>query len=493
MRRFVRDHKDRRLVDKRMTEHDAVSRFVDRRRLRQLRLQRLAPRPSSLMREIIRQRKRDLWIAAKFTAHDATLLTAGGCVSSIDVGWMEVGRVINEAMNAGRVKLFEWTNGALAYRHLAGALGVPFLPLRYLGGTDVFRGSGAKLIEDPYTGQAVCLVPALNPDVALIHVNQCDEFGNARIFGPGLAPVETAMASKRVILSTEEIIDSEEIRQHPQHDDTPVLPRRCRRARAVRLLSGHGARTVPRRRAAPDGVRRGAGAGHDGRVPGEVGLQRRVAHGDAREARRPGEAEPAARRGDAHRGVLRMSAARAFTTWSRSSTPRAMMEEEKLYFVAIGGPPLLAMLLAKQLHAPKIAYVVEDGTIAPEMPVPAPPFLIGRAWRRSRAVAWTDMNTVDFHAALGYIDYGVLAAVQVDEYGNFNSTFLGDDYDRPARRFGGPGGANEIASLCWRTILMTRLERRKFVRNSTSCRRPASWTASPGARERAGLPAETGP
>lgn len=215
MRRFVRDEKDRRLVDKRMSEHDAIARFVEDGAYVSYDTNVWRRGPASLMREIIRQRRRGLWLAAKFSAHDATLLTAGGCVSDIDVGWMEVGRIITEAMQEGRIRLHEWTNGALAYRHLAGALGVPFLPLRYVGGTDVFRTSGAKLIEDPYTGQPVCLVPAVNPDVALIHVNQCDIYGNARIFGPGLAPVETAMASRRVIVSTEEIVDPEEIRKHP--------------------------------------------------------------------------------------------------------------------------------------------------------------------------------------------------------------------------------------------------------------------------------------
>lgn len=215
VRRFVRDEKDRRLVDKRTSEQEAIARFVSDGDYVSYDTNVWRRGPSSLMREIIRQGKRGLWIAAKFSAHDATLLTAGGCVRDIDVGWMEAGRVITDAMHEGRVTLHEWTNGALAYRHLAGALGVPFLPLRYVGGTDVFRKSGAKLIEDPYTGQAVCLVPAVNPDVALIHVNQCDIYGNARIFGPGLAPVETATASKRVILSTEEIIDTEEIRKHP--------------------------------------------------------------------------------------------------------------------------------------------------------------------------------------------------------------------------------------------------------------------------------------
>ncbi len=219
-RRHIRDHKEKRLVSKLMSEREAIERFVSDGDYLSYDCNLWNRGPAALMREIIRQKKRDLWIAAKFTAHDATILVAAGCVSRIDVGWMEVGRVITEAQAAGHLKLFEWSNGALAYRHLAGALGVPFLPLRYLGGTDVFD-SGAKLIEDPYTGEAVCLVPALNPDVALVHVNQCDEYGNARVFGAGISPVETAMASKKVVLSTEEVIDSEELRRHPQQTRIP--------------------------------------------------------------------------------------------------------------------------------------------------------------------------------------------------------------------------------------------------------------------------------
>ncbi len=189
-----------------------------------------------------------------------------------------------------------------------------------------------------------------------------------------------------------------------------------------------------------------------------------------------------------------MTAATTFTTNEAAIVYTSrMMEEDRLYFVAIGGPPLLAILLSKRLRTPKIAYVVEDGTIAPQMPMPTPPFMIGAGLSSSRAVAWTDMNTVDYHAGLGYIDYGVLAAVQVDQFGNFNSTFLGKDFDRPKRRFGGPGGANEIASLCWRTILMTRLQRRKFVNKLDFMSSPGFLDGSTGARERAGLPPETGP
>ena len=221
LRRHVRDHKERRLVSKVMSEREAVERFVHDGDYVVYDCNTWVRGPSSLLREVIRQRKRDLWIGAKFTAHDATLLVAAGCATRIDVGWMEAGRIIQEAMCSGRVELVEWSNGALTYRLLAGALGVPFLPLRYLGGTDVFRVSGAKLVDDPYTGQPICVVPALNPDVALLHVHQADQFGNARIFGAGIAPVEAAMASRHVILSAEEIIDSEEIRRQPQRTSIP--------------------------------------------------------------------------------------------------------------------------------------------------------------------------------------------------------------------------------------------------------------------------------
>ena len=189
-----------------------------------------------------------------------------------------------------------------------------------------------------------------------------------------------------------------------------------------------------------------------------------------------------------------MSTALAFTDNEATITYTSrLMEEDKLYFVAIGGPPLLGILLAKQLRAPAIAYVVEDGTIAPQVPMPTPPFMIGAGLASSRAVAWTDMNTVDFHAGLGYLDYGVLAAVQVDQYGNFNSTFTGGDYDHPVRRFGGPGGATEIAALCWRTVLMTRLQKRKFVNKLDFMSSPGFLDGTPRARERAGMPTGTGP
>lgn len=220
-RDYVREHKDRRLVNKLVTEKDAVARFVSDGDYLAYDLNIAARGPGSLFREIIRQRKKDLWVMAKFTWTDVSLLIAGGCVSKVDVGWMESGPILNRAIKDGTVKLIEWSNGALAYRMLAGSLGVPYLPMRYLGGTDTFEQSGARLTEDPYSGKPICVVPALNPDVALIHAHQADMYGNTRIFGAGVSPVEMAMASKKVIVSAEEIVDPLEIRKQPQRTTIP--------------------------------------------------------------------------------------------------------------------------------------------------------------------------------------------------------------------------------------------------------------------------------
>jgi glutaconate CoA-transferase subunit A len=221
MRAWVREHKVRHPVNKVITEQEAVSQFVADGDYLAYDMNVAARGPASLFREIIRQRKRDLWIAAKFSWADPTWLVAGGCVSKIDVGWMETGPIINKALKEDRLKFIEWSNGALTYRLLAGALGVPFLPMRWLGGTDVFDKSGAKLVEDPYTGKPVVLVPALNPDVGLLHVHECDVYGNARIYGAGVAPTEIAMASKKVIVSTERLISNEEIRRDPRRTTIP--------------------------------------------------------------------------------------------------------------------------------------------------------------------------------------------------------------------------------------------------------------------------------
>jgi glutaconate CoA-transferase subunit B len=170
-----------------------------------------------------------------------------------------------------------------------------------------------------------------------------------------------------------------------------------------------------------------------------------------------------------------------------------IIEEDKLYFVQMAGVPLMALLLGKRLYAPAVGYLVEEGAICPEPEFPLPRMMLGASRSHYRAVQWTGMNTVDAHAALGFMDYGLLAALQIDRFGNFNSTHIGGTFEQPERRFGGPGGANEIASQCWRTIIMTKLQKRKFVEHVDFMSSPGYLDGTPGARERVGIPPGTGP
>jgi acyl CoA:acetate/3-ketoacid CoA transferase alpha subunit len=220
-REWVRDHKSRALVSKLMTAQEAVSRFVEDGDYLCYDCNYLQRGPSALIREVIRQKKKDLWVAGKFTWVAVHLLLAGGCASKVDCGFFLFGKAIDRFVQEGKVQIFEYSNVVMTLRLQAGAMGLPFLPVRSFGGTDGFHYSGAKLIRDPYTGQPITIVPALNPDVALIHVQQADTYGNARVFGTGIAHQETAMASKKVIISTEEIIDAEEIRRDPGRTSIP--------------------------------------------------------------------------------------------------------------------------------------------------------------------------------------------------------------------------------------------------------------------------------
>src|SRR3972149_4398026 len=126
-------------------------------------------------------------------------VVGGGVVSRADMGFFMGGPGMNRAIREGRLTVYEYSNVVVTARLRAGAAGVTFAPIRSLGGTDNFTYSGAKMLEDPYTGKPTVVVPALNPDVALIHVHQADQYGNARVFGMGISHAEAALASRKVI------------------------------------------------------------------------------------------------------------------------------------------------------------------------------------------------------------------------------------------------------------------------------------------------------
>jgi glutaconate CoA-transferase subunit B len=171
-----------------------------------------------------------------------------------------------------------------------------------------------------------------------------------------------------------------------------------------------------------------------------------------------------------------------------------LIEDNRTYWVAGGGGPMYSVLLAQRMgYAPGAMYMTEDGVVAPQPLLPFDPIQTMVSARPGyRALQWGTMSTAQDYAALGLFDYGILNTLQVDKHGNINSTFLGE-YPDAGRRFGGPGGADSIAGMCWRTILMTDQQRRKFVERVDFISSPGFLDGSEGARERAGLPADTGP
>jgi acyl CoA:acetate/3-ketoacid CoA transferase beta subunit len=153
------------------------------------------------------------------------------------------------------------------------------------------------------------------------------------------------------------------------------------------------------------------------------------------------------------------------------------------------GLPVIAALLAQQTHAPGLLIVFEAGAIGPRPA--ALPISVGDSRTFYKAAAASSMLDVMSACQAGYIDYGFLGAAQIDIHGNLNTTVIGD-WDHPKVRLPGSGGANDIGSLCFRTIVMMRQDTRKFVEHLDFLTTPG-YLDGPGSRERAGLPANTGP
>ena len=165
-----------------------------------------------------------------------------------------------------------------------------------------------------------------------------------------------------------------------------------------------------------------------------------------------------------------------------------LLEDKKSVFVGTG-LPMIAAMLAQRTHAPGLLIVFEAGGIGPQVPVL--PISVGDSRTFYRAVAASSMHDVMSASQSGYLDYGFLGAAQIDPYGNLNTTVIGD-WDNPRVRLPGSGGANDVGSLCWRTIIVMRQDQRRFVERLDFLTTPG-YLDGPGARERAGLPAGSGP
>jgi acyl CoA:acetate/3-ketoacid CoA transferase alpha subunit len=225
-REWNRTQKSRRLFDKRMTEAEAVAKFVFDGCYIGTELYGTCRAPMSLAREVVRQGFRDLRVAGQGVL-ELDLWLMAGIVKTLDITYIGqevfgVSSPLRREVESGRVaKVVEWSNAGITWRFKAAAMGLPFLPTQVMLGTDTFRYSAAKLVECPFTGQKLCLLPALILDVGLIHVHRADKYGNCQIEGISGFSTEMARASRRLIISAEEIVDTDDIRRYPDRTCIP--------------------------------------------------------------------------------------------------------------------------------------------------------------------------------------------------------------------------------------------------------------------------------
>jgi glutaconate CoA-transferase subunit B len=159
--------------------------------------------------------------------------------------------------------------------------------------------------------------------------------------------------------------------------------------------------------------------------------------------------------------------------------------------VAVGtGLPCAAAMLAQKTHAPNLVICFEAGGFAPLLP--RMPISVGDSTTIHKALLATSMADVMQFCQRGMIDSTFLSGAQIDPFGNLNSTMIGADYLKPKVRLPGSGGANDLASFCWRTLIVMKHDAKKFVPKLDFLTTPG-YLSGPGAREAAGLPANTGP
>jgi acyl CoA:acetate/3-ketoacid CoA transferase alpha subunit len=182
--------------------------------------------------EVIRQGIKSLTVSQCVAAMDADILVGGGVVERIVYGGGSRGRFgqhhcLNRGIEQGTLVAEEYSSLSMAFRYLAGSLGLPFIPIRSLRGSDILKRlqevapSDIAYLDDPFTGDDWLVLKPLVPDVAVVQVQTADEDGNARILGPRWVNEEQVKASKRTIVITERLVPTEAIRHEPERTLIP--------------------------------------------------------------------------------------------------------------------------------------------------------------------------------------------------------------------------------------------------------------------------------
>jgi glutaconate CoA-transferase subunit A len=186
--------------------------------------------PMAAVWEIIRQKKKDLVYSRSITSTEGDLLLVAGATKHVITSWFSPGvtwgvsRVMRHYTEKKLAVFEEWSHMSLGLRYRAGAMGIPFIPVRSMMGSDLFpRLADIKEMNCPYTGDKLALLPALNPDVAILHTQRCDPYGNVQSYGLPFMDQDIALVANRVIVTTERIISNDQVRRNPDQTKIPFF------------------------------------------------------------------------------------------------------------------------------------------------------------------------------------------------------------------------------------------------------------------------------
>lgn len=505
-RKWIFQNKSRSLEDKRMTAEEAVSKFVHNGQLLAMGGFGHVRVSMAIIYEIIRQKKRNLQMTGKTAVHDLDLLVGSGCVNSVEVAYSfghelrGLSPASRRAVETGKCHITgEISNAGYQWRFLAAMMGLPFIPTRVMLGTDTYKHSSARTMIDPFGKKPICLVPACYPDVAVIHVPRCDKYGNAQIDGITIEDFELARAARHLIITTEKIIDCKKIRSEPWKTIIPFYlvngvvevhygSHPCQMPYLYFFDEDHICEWLTAS-INDEGIQRYLEKfvytvdnfqEYLKLIGGEKKLRqlKRIEHFE----------EPMNApwlKGKNEKGTSKKPYS---STELMASVAAHMLEDKKSVFVGTG-LPMIAAMLAQRTHAPHLLLFFEAGGIGPEMPIL--PISVGDSRTFYSAIAASSMHDSMSMAQAGYIDYGFLGAAQMDRYGNINTTVIGS-YEHPKVRLPGSGGANDVGTLCQKTIIVMRQDKYRFVKNLDFLTTPGYLTGGK-ARENCGLPLESGP
>ncbi|RLB89471.1 MAG: CoA transferase subunit A [Deltaproteobacteria bacterium] len=205
--------------------------------------------PMAAVYEIIRQQTKNIHLYAHSNGQGVDELVGAGCISCLEIAYGGMGKFAStcirfrKAIEEKKIKVEDYSNYQMTLRFLAGSMGIPFLPTRSSLGTDIikkwgfpieFREENSRLpdkklvvFENPFgtwcDTKRVVLVPAINPDVTIIHVQKADYRGNCRIDGLTFADVEQAKAARTLIITCEELLDDDYLKNEPDRNQIPFI------------------------------------------------------------------------------------------------------------------------------------------------------------------------------------------------------------------------------------------------------------------------------